>query len=276
MRNWKRLFYYLIINVFVSACTVVTVLTIWEYTHPEAPLLSQIIPIAQITPLSPRSLFPSFETETVTSTPSPTPEQVSENPSELPLDETPYSEIEYKVQLGDTLGEIAVKFDTTVAEIMAINEIVNPDQLEVGQVLIIRRPLISLATPTGLPTDGSKTAVPTTSITSTPGPLTGDAQVIIDGVFGAGDLDSERVFLIRAGPGEISLAGWQLVAESGETFTFPQITLYESGALYVYTKAGLNSAVAAYWELDHPVWASGQTIILRDDQGQVQASYQIP
>ena len=27
MRNWKRLFYYLIINVFVSACTVVTVLT---------------------------------------------------------------------------------------------------------------------------------------------------------------------------------------------------------------------------------------------------------
>jgi LysM repeat protein len=276
MRKWKRLFYYLIINVFVSACTVVTVLTIWEYTHPQMPLLSQFIPIAQITPLSPRALFPGFETQEMTSTPSPTPTEVTEELSNLTLTDIPQSEIEYKVQAGDTLGAIAVKFDITVAEIMAVNEIVNPDQLEVGRVLIIRRPLVSIPTHTPLPTNEAETAIPLTPATSTPPPLTGETQVIIDGVFGTGDLDSERVFLIRVGPGEISLANWQLVTESGETFTFPQITLYESGALYVYTKAGLNSAVAAYWELDHPVWASGETIILRDEQGQIHTSFQIP
>jgi hypothetical protein len=33
MTRWKRLFYYLLINVFVSACTVWTVLSIWQMTH---------------------------------------------------------------------------------------------------------------------------------------------------------------------------------------------------------------------------------------------------
>lgn len=33
MTRWKRLFYYLLINVMVSACTVWTVLSIWQMTH---------------------------------------------------------------------------------------------------------------------------------------------------------------------------------------------------------------------------------------------------
>jgi hypothetical protein len=33
MHRWKRLFYYLLINVMVSACTVWTVLSIWQMTH---------------------------------------------------------------------------------------------------------------------------------------------------------------------------------------------------------------------------------------------------
>jgi hypothetical protein len=33
MNRWKRLFYYLLINVIVSACTVWTVLSIWQMTH---------------------------------------------------------------------------------------------------------------------------------------------------------------------------------------------------------------------------------------------------
>ena len=119
MRNRKRLFYYLIINVFVSACTVVTVLTIWEYTHPQMPLLSQFNPFNQITPMSPRILFPGFETQEVTITPSPKSAEVSEEISDFPPTDIPQSEIEYKVQPGDTLGAIAIKFEITVAEIMA-------------------------------------------------------------------------------------------------------------------------------------------------------------
>jgi hypothetical protein len=67
-----------------------------------------------------------------------------------------------------------------------------------------------------------------------------------------------------------------LISESGEAFTFPQITLFEKGALYVYSKSGLTSVVTLYWELDNPVWESGDTVLLVDSQGQTHASHQIP
>ncbi len=33
MKGWKRLLYYLMINVLVSACTILTILVAWERTH---------------------------------------------------------------------------------------------------------------------------------------------------------------------------------------------------------------------------------------------------
>jgi LysM repeat protein len=43
----------------------------------------------------------------------------------------------YTVQSGDTLGGIARKFGTTVAELVRVNNITNPDQLIVGQKLTV-------------------------------------------------------------------------------------------------------------------------------------------
>lgn len=43
----------------------------------------------------------------------------------------------YTVQEGDTLGGIAVKFDVTVADIVAANNISDPNSLSVGQKLLI-------------------------------------------------------------------------------------------------------------------------------------------
>jgi hypothetical protein len=112
--------------------------------------------------------------------------------------------------------------------------------------------------------------------TNTPAPLTGESQVLIDSIIGVGDLASERVFLKRVGPGEISLTGWSLVAENGDAFTFPQLTLFENGAVFIHTREGQTTAVALYWELDHTVWSSGGSVVLIDDQGDVHTSYQIP
>jgi LysM repeat protein len=50
----------------------------------------------------------------------------------------------YIVKAGDTLGKIADSFETTVDEIIAQNNISDPNQIEVGQALIIP----SLLTPT--------------------------------------------------------------------------------------------------------------------------------
>jgi LysM repeat protein len=275
MRHWKRLFYYLIINVFVSACTVVTVLALWQRYQPEIPFLGDVNPLALITPMSPQALFPDYVSAAETLEPTAIPVKVTTEP--LPA-ETQMSEMTYTVQTGDTLGEIAVKFNITVAEITAANEISNPDSLVVGQVLIIRRPLVAVSTRTALPPEEfeDELEATTTPPTNTPAPLTGDSRVVIDSVIGAGDLASERIFLKRVGPGELALTGWELVAENGETFTFPQLILFESGAVFIHSREGQTTAVALYWELDHSVWNSGDTVVLIDDQGEVHASYEIP
>jgi LysM repeat protein len=278
MRHWKRLFYYLIINVLVSACTVVAVLTLWQQYQPEIPLLGDINPLALITPMSPRSLFPDYVSSVETIEPTAIQVQATEIPSKDQAVETPMAEMEYTVQTGDTLGAIAVKFNITVAEITAVNEIADPDALEVGQVLIIRRPLVVPSTQTSLPAEEIEAELEATTAfpTSTSVPLTGESQVIIDSVIGVSDLSSERIFLKRVGPGEISLADWQLVAENGDVFDFPQITLFENGDVFIHTREGQTTAVALYWGLDHSVWGSGDTVVLLDDLGEVHTNYQIP
>ena len=47
------------------------------------------------------------------------------------------SGITYVVQAGDTLSGIAARFGTTVANLVSINNISNPNLIYVGQVLII-------------------------------------------------------------------------------------------------------------------------------------------
>ena len=45
--------------------------------------------------------------------------------------------IRYTVQAGDTLWSIAQRFNTTVDEIVALNNITNPNLIFPGQVLLI-------------------------------------------------------------------------------------------------------------------------------------------
>ena len=278
MRHWKRLFYYLIINVLVSACTVVTVLSLWQRYQPEIPLLGDVNPLALVTPMSPRALFPDYVSAEETGEPTDIPVQATTTPLADQAAETPMSEVEYTVEAGDTLGAIAVKFNVTVAEITAANDIANPDALEVGQVLIIYRPLVLVSTREALPAEElePETETATAIPTSTTVPITGESGVVIDSIIGVDDLASARVFLKRVGPGEISLTGWQLVAESGEVFTFPQLILFEGGAVFVHTKTGQTTAVALYWDLDHAVWKPGDSVVLIDDLGEVHTSYEIP
>ena len=46
----------------------------------------------------------------------------------------------YVVRPGDTLGRIADDHETTVDELMALNNLSNPDLIEVGQSLRLPRP----------------------------------------------------------------------------------------------------------------------------------------
>ncbi len=43
----------------------------------------------------------------------------------------------YVVQTGDSLGAIASRFDVTLADLVAVNAITDPDKISVGQELLI-------------------------------------------------------------------------------------------------------------------------------------------
>jgi LysM repeat protein len=96
----------------------------------------------------------------VVATPTPPPGQTS----------TPTSTTSYTVVSGDTLFSLARRFGTTTATLVALNNLANPDQLSVGQVLKIpaqgqaatSTPVTSGPTATTGPT---ATGTPSTSIT---------------------------------------------------------------------------------------------------------------
>jgi hypothetical protein len=100
--------------------------------------------------------------------------------------------------------------------------------------------------------------------------------VVINSVIGAGDLATERVFLTRTGFGELNLAGWQIRDQNGNVFTFPQLELFEGGAVNVWTTSGSPTVVDLYWGLQSPVWSSGETVTLLDAEGKSRAEYTVP
>ena len=252
--RWKRLFYYLLINVLVSACTTLAVLTIWQQLHPD--------------------FFGDLNL--LSSAPSPTPESRPvpvrlETPTLMPTVEIEPTQAltMYQVRAGDTLGEIAEQFDTNVDVLMELNGLENPSSLGSGQVLFV--PLKpEQSTEEIQPTEGLATS-------SAPTETSGSgSDVVITNVFGAGDLETERVRLECEGSAEVSLSGWKLVESNGESFAFPQLTLYPGGDVDVYTRGGVNSVVALYWGQSEAQWETGEVVMLLDSQGTPQATYVVP
>lgn len=89
-------------------------------------------------------------TPTATSTPTPT---ITPSPTATP--------ITYQVQPGDALVNIAQQYGTTVELLVEINNIANPDQISVGQILLI---------PTAIPPTHDGNLRPTVTLFPTEGP----------------------------------------------------------------------------------------------------------
>jgi len=80
--------------------------------------------------------LPSSVPEAATATPAPT-ETPTAAPTETPTTAATSNYVEYTVQKGDSLKGIAEKYNMTIRDILAVNEIPNPDSLVVGSVLRI-------------------------------------------------------------------------------------------------------------------------------------------
>lgn len=287
MRQLKRLFYIILINILVSAATVFLVLNYWEkrdgsLAAPSAEALTPVVLV--ITATNPE--IPATEAVSI---PIAAAQDNLPEPSEAApqITPTPAPEvIQYQVREGDTLGSISVQFDVSVETIMELNEISDPNTVYLGQVLLIPTGELEVeeATPDA-PTEAPLTATPsetpppsTTVPTPTAGTPSGGSQIVVEivSVISPGDIENERVRISRSGEGELSLANWSLTDDDGNTYIFPQLFLYTGGAVDVHTKAGLNTVVDLYWGLSAPVWRSGEQAILRDAQGEVQATFRVP
>lgn len=256
MKPLQRLFVYILINVIVSAVTTLAVLLVWTNFQPQSKVV--VAPKETTRPPDP-TITLAATLPVVTSL------QVSPTPTIIENVE------EYEIKADDTLGEIADKYDLSVEEIMEVNGLSNPDAISAGLVIYIP------VTPEVFPTDTpAPTATPASALDATPKSETGTAGVVINSVIGVGDLTQERVFISRTGPGELNMAGWQLRDENGNAFSFPQLQLFEGGAINVWTTSGSASVVDLYWGLQTSIWQPGENVSLIDAQGAMRATYQIP
>ncbi len=110
-RRWAI---FIVINIIVSAVTVLLVLNLWEV---ESRRPRAVVPTAVPT------LNALAQTQVAATVKAPT---------KTP---TPANSQKYTVQSGDTLSEIARKFDVSVDDIKAVNNLPNPDILSEGQEL---------------------------------------------------------------------------------------------------------------------------------------------
>jgi hypothetical protein len=101
-----------------------------------------------------------------------------------------------------------------------------------------------------------------------------DIQIV--SVVGADNLGAEVVILRYLGDGQVDLGNWQLKDENGNLFLFPAVGLVNGGAVQIHTAAGTNTVVDLYWNMNAPVWKSGETASLYDAGGNLIVTYKVP
>lgn len=247
----------ILVNLVVSAAVVLTVLFLWNRT----PNSSTATATATATPIPTSTLSIPEEAESV-SPASPTP------PAASPVSSEP---LLYTIQEGDTLGNIAQTHGVSVGELIAANDLANPNVLHVGQTLIIPTGDLSTAP---APLEPSPTAIagPTPLPTLTP---SNPPLIEIGQVLGSGDLAAE-VVIVRNRGGAASLEGWTLSNVAGDTFIFPALTLFTDVQVRVHSMAGNSTPSDLYWGRAEAAWTGGELLTLRDAAGDVVDTYIVP
>ncbi len=181
----------------------------------------------------------------------------------------------YSVKAGDTPGGIATTFGVTLAELYKANKLKVDPVLQIGQVLVI--PLNGCGLSTDTPTPTATTAMTATPLpTTTLAPTAAKTSVQITQVFKPGDITEEGVELLNVSGGIIPMKDWTLKNSKGDTFTFPNYSLFQNGLVLINTRAGTNTARALFWGRSLPLWGTpGETITLTDNKGRVQANFTI-
>jgi hypothetical protein len=145
----------------------------------------------------------------------------------------------------------------------------------VTAVLVIWNYLIKPVSVPVVPVNG--TQAPVSTPTQNPSKQSyPKGKLVIDNVIGVGSISNEVVVLKREGTGELPLEGWQLKDQDGHEFTFPALTLFEGGAIRIFSRADQNTPLELFWNQTKAVWQIGEKVTLLDPSGKIQVEYTIP
>lgn len=256
----RRMLPFILLNIVVSAVVVLAILYFWENRTAVSgetnagPVQATAVAQRPISQTNPLNQPPILATETA-----------------VP-DEGPTVHI---VKAGDTLSIISNIYSVSTDDIIAANNLANPDILFIGQELVI--PIGGLATavppePTPPPSDVLPTPIPTEPVD-----IGNNVVVTITAVIAPGQLADEAVQIRNTGTDPVALLGWKLAAQDGRFYKFGQATLFgNSGDILVHSKAGQNGPTDYYWGLAEPVWSSGQLVTLLDAEDNIVATFIVP
>jgi len=202
----------------------------------------------------------------------------------------------HTVAAGDTISGLAYQYDVSEEDIVAANQLENPNFLQVGMQLVIpvagATPATATFTPAPTATDTPLPFEPpsadmtatmaaelgeTATPLPTPLPSSGEITVEITEVLGAGQVDQERVVITNLGSSLVDMQDWTLSGADGNVYTFPNFRLWAGGAVTVFTRVGQdgNPPSNFYWGKLEPIWSPGVVVALKDDQGAVIATYTV-
>jgi LysM repeat protein len=210
---------------------------------------------------------------------------------------TPTAEVVFHiVKAGDTISGMAFQYDVPEEDIIAANQLENPNFLQVGMQLIIPVGGVPEVTATFTPAptatdtpipfeppsaDMTATVAAELGATSTPLPTSlpssGELTIEITEVLGVGQIDQESVVITNLGDRLASMQDWTLSGAGGNVYTFPNFRLWAGGGVTVHTRVGQDGNPPAnfYWGKLEPVWSVGDVITLKDAQGAVLATYTV-
>lgn len=226
--------------------------------------------------------------------PTPVPTSVAMATQEIVATAPTEQQVVHTVQAGDTISGLALLYDVPEEDIVAANQLENPNFLQVGMQLVI--PVGGLAqatatfTPAPTPTDtpipfeppsANMTATAaaelgaTATTLPTPLPATGELQIEITEILAAGQIAQERVTINNLGDRLADMQGWTLSDVEGYIYTFPNFRLWVGGSVTVHTRIGQdgNPPANLYWGKLEAVWSPGEMVTLKDAAGATVSSY---
>lgn len=198
------------------------------------------------------------------------------------------------VQPGDMLSSLAMEYDVPEADIIAANQIQNPNFLPAGAEIIIpvggvpqvTATWTAIPTVTGTPIPfeppsaqltATVLAPPDSTPTEQPTPLTmaSGFRLEITEIVGAGDVEQEVVVIVNLGELLADMAGWTLSDAEGNTYVFPNYRLWPAGRVVVHSRIGQDGSPVSslFWGELEPIWSPGEVATLRNAVGELVTTY---